>query len=237
MISRSNLEQQLKHIRFNASGWGRSEVGELCNILMPGEEIDECVNGFYEAGFALLVATKDRIILVDKKPLSYLTIEDLRFDMINEFDFNHRLIGADVKISAGMKALHFTSWNQARLRRLLSFVQYRITEVKKQQQVHQEAERAHLAHLDRQLQLFLAIQQYQYQQFTGLPATGFSSSLTSPLTTLMGLAGVGLAAGQHMSQLSPGQLSLAAMKRVLPVISAYTRLPWMSERRRFQGAL
>lgn len=233
MISKNNLELQLKHIRFNPGGWGRSEVSELCNVLMPEEEIDECVNGFYEAGFALLVATRERLILVDKKPLSFLTIEDLRFDMINEFDFNHRFIGAEVKISAGMKTLLFTSWNASRLRRLLGFVQYRITEVKKQQQVRQEAQQAHLAHLDRQIQLFLAIQQYQYQQMTGQQPAGVAPSVASPVTTLMGIAGAGLNAGHHLPQLSPGQISMAAMKRVVPVISAYTRVPWMS--RRFSG--
>jgi len=223
MISKNNLEQQLKQIRFNAAGWGRSEVHELCNILMPGEELDECVNGFYEAGFALLVATRERLILVDKKPLSYLTIEDVRFDMINEFDFNHRLIGAEVRISAGMKTLYFTSWNSTRLRRLLGFVQYRITEIKKQQQARQEAQQAHLAHLDQQIQLFLAIQQYQYQQMTGRHAGGpvpqSSDSMGLPTVTPPPVTG-----GHHFS---PGQISIAAMKRVLPVISAYTRMPWM----------
>src|SRR4030088_2050442 len=132
MISKSNLDKQLKQIHFNGNGWGRGEVKELCNILMPSEEIDECVNGFYEAGFALLVATRDRLLLVDKKPMNYLTVEDIRFDMICEFDYSHRLIGAEVKIStSGNKALHFTSWNQARLRRLLGFMQFRMTEVKK----------------------------------------------------------------------------------------------------------
>jgi hypothetical protein len=108
------------------------------------------------------------------------------------------------------------------LRRLLSFVQYRITESKKQQQVRQEAQQAHLAHLDQQIQLFLAMQQYQYQQL----ATKQSSS---PIVTLMGLAG----AGQY---LSPAQISMAAMKRVLPVISAYTRISWMGGGSRFQGS-
>jgi hypothetical protein len=35
--------------------------------------------------------------------------------------------------------------------------------------------------------------------------------------------------------MSPEQVGIAAVKRVVPVISAYTRLPWMSERRRYQS--
>jgi CDP-diacylglycerol pyrophosphatase len=230
MISRSNLEQQLKRIHFNARGWGKSEISELCNILMPGEELDECANGFYEAGFALLAATKDRLILVDKKPLNYLTVEDVRFDMINEFDINHRLLGAEIIISSGMKTLKFTSWNQSRLRRLLGFVQYRISEIRKQQMHHQEAQKAHLEQLNQQLQLFLAMQQHHYyQQLVNNPQLG----AISPFAMLKDITG---AATEHHGsghQLSPAQLGMAAMKRVVPVISAYTRLPVLSDRRRF----
>ena len=233
MISKSNLDQQLKRIRFTSS-WGRSEVNELCNILMPEEEIDECVNGYYEAGFALLAATKDRIILVDKKPLSYLAVEDMRFDLISEFDYNHRLVGAEVKICAGMKTLRFVSWNQPRLRRLLGFVQYRITEVKKLQQNQEAAHKTQLDRLDQQLQLFLAFQRYQYSQLPGLADAPQKEMGAAPMVA--GLKGMADAGALAMSQLSPGQISVAAMKRVLPVISAYTRLPWMSQHRGWQSS-
>lgn len=225
MISKSNLDKQLKHIQFNGYSWGRSEVRELCNVLMPDEELDECVNGYYESGFALLAATKDRLLLVDKKPLRYLSVEDVRFDMINEFDYSHRLFGAEVKISTGMKTLHFASLNQPRLRRLLSFVQYRMTEVKKLQQSHQEAQKAHMEQLNKQMQTFLAMQQYQYQQ-----------QLLHGAQVPMATAAGSMADGQTGSRLSPGQVGVAAMKRVVPVIGAYTRMPWMSQRRRFQSS-
>ena len=229
MISRANLDTQLKQIHFNIHGWGRSEAKELCNVLMPSEEIDECVNGFYEAGFALLVATKDRLLLLDKKPLNYLVVEDLRFDMINEFDYSHRIVGAQVRVSTGMKTLHFTSWNQVRLRRLLSYVQYRMTEIKKLQQIHQEAQKTNLEQMNQQLQMFLALQHHQLrQQVFGLPYT--NSELPGNGTATLS---DGNAATQSAHHLSPGQIGVSAMKRVVPVISAYTRLPWMSQRRRF----
>lgn len=229
MISRANLDTQLNQIRFNVHGWGGSEAKELCNVLMPEEEIDECVNGYYEAGFALLVATKDRLLLLDKKPMNYLVVEDLRFDMINEFDYSHRIIGAQVRVSTGMKTLHFTSWNQVRLRRLLSYVQYRMTEIKKLQQQHQEAQKFNLEQMNQQLQMFLKLQHYQMrQQVFGQPQT-----IGAP--TIAALA-QGLDANGAERHVSHGQISLSAMKRVVPVIGAYTRLPWMSQRRRFYQA-
>jgi hypothetical protein len=209
---------------------------------MPSEEIDECVNGYYEAGFALLVATKDRLLLVDKKPLNYLSIEDMRFDMINEFDYNHRLLGAEIKISAGAKTLHFRSLNKIRLRRLISFVQYRMTEIKKLQQSHQESQKSHLERMNQQLQMFLAIQQYQHQQqqLVQQPVADNVQQITAPFSAgsmLTSTAGSSEPAEQtSANHISPAQLGISAMKRVVPVIGAYTRLPLMSQRYRFQGS-
>lgn len=286
MISFKKLEDQLKRINFHYSGWGRSEVRELCNILMPDEEIEECVNGYYEAGFALLVATKNRLLLVDKKPLNYLTVEDMRFDMINEFDYHHRMVGAQIRISAGAKTMHFTSLNQVRLRRLLNYVQTRMTQIKKDYESHQNAQKEHLEQMNEQLRLYLKTMQEQmklnqqhpviYQSPEQLPQpqpasipTPAVSQPTGPITTpdafeqaaanalgvtpeemsvseapaptpqsrpqqiMSAVPRYSQQALQHVENivLTPQQLSLSAARRVLPVISAYTRLPLMSDRR------
>src|SRR5580698_9033216 len=99
MVSAAIIEEQLKKTGFKYHGWGRTEVQELQNIILPDEQIYEVVNGLYEGGFALLLATDVRVLLVDKKPLNYLTVEDLRFDMINEIDYSHRLFGAQISVT------------------------------------------------------------------------------------------------------------------------------------------
>src|SRR4051812_34181115 len=119
MVDVGQIHRQLKDLGFNIHGWGRSEVKELANIILPDEEIHEVVNGFYEGGFALLIATDVRVLLIDSKPLNYLKIEDLRFDMINEMDYSHRLLGAQINIATGNKNLRFRSYNQPRLRKLI----------------------------------------------------------------------------------------------------------------------
>src|SRR4051794_1945356 len=93
MVSKQVVAKQLKQIGFKQHGWGKGEIDELPRIMLPNEQILECVNGIYESGFALLVATDVRVLVIDKKPLNYLTVEDLRFDMINEMDYSHRLFG------------------------------------------------------------------------------------------------------------------------------------------------
>lgn len=163
MVSAVSIEKQLKNIGFNTRGWGRTEARELKHIILPDEEIFECVNGFYEGGFAMLLATDVRVLLVDKKPLNYLTVEDLRFDMISEIDYNHRLLGAYIAISTGNKNLKFTTINQPRLRKLIGHVQSCMAEAKKKQSTHQEGQHQHLEQINQQLRSYL-VAQYKQQQ-------------------------------------------------------------------------
>jgi Bacterial PH domain len=150
MVDVQSIEKQLTGLGFKLHGWGRTEVKELRNIILPGEKIFECANGFYEGGFALLLATDVRVLLVDKKPLNYLTVEDMRFDMINEIDYSHRLFGANIRISAGETQLKFTSINQQRLRKLIGHVQHSMAEAKKNQATH-----PHLEQINQQLRSYL----------------------------------------------------------------------------------
>ncbi len=163
MVSEQSVRKQLSDIGFKQFGWGRGEVRELPNILLPDEQIFECVNGLYEGGFALLVATDVRVLLVDKKPLNFLTVEDLRFDMINEIDYSHRLFGAYINVTSGEKKMNFRSYDQARLRKLITHVQHCMADGKKKQHNHQEGQNQHLEQINHQLQAYL-IAQHQHQQ-------------------------------------------------------------------------
>lgn len=164
MVSAESVEQQLKKINFNLHGWGRTEARELPHILMPDEEIFELVNGLYEGGFALLVATNFRMLLIDKKPMNFLTVEDLRFDMISEIDYGHRLLGARISISTGSKNLKFTSYNQQRLRKLITHVQHCMADAKKKSNDHQEDQKQHLEQINQQLQTYLLAQHQEQQE-------------------------------------------------------------------------
>jgi hypothetical protein len=253
--------KQLKKLDFNPNGWGRTEVNELCNILMPDEEIEELVNGYYEAGFALMVATKHRVLLVDKKPLNYLTVEDMRFEMISEFDYSHRIIGAHVSISSsGNKSFSFTSLNQTRLRRLLTYVQARMTDMKQTMHKQQETQQQHLEQMNEQLRQYLkkaeenaslvvqAVQTQAQQAPQGQTGSGpeLSQSYgyelpapvytpTEPLNSREGFekaAAVSMGVSQQEVEsqsmlrkvvMTPQQVGLAAVQRVVPIVRAYSR--------------
>lgn len=180
MISKQAVEEQLQRIGYNFRFWGRSEVNELDRILMEDEVIAECVNGEYTNGFALLLVTNHRLLLVDKKPLLYLTVEDLRYEMITEFNFNRRLLNATINIHTANKTLTFASWNQHRLRKLLEYIQARVLEMRQQQHLAQQFQAAAAAQY---AQIHAARSQMSYaaqQTQASRPSDGSFSKLPSP---------------------------------------------------------
>ncbi|HSW65922.1 MAG TPA: PH domain-containing protein [Bacillota bacterium] len=131
MVTLSFVEEQLKRVGCNFRWWGRAEIRELANVLMPDEIIAGCANGRYENGFALLCVTNHRVLLVDRKPM-FLTLEDIRFDMITEIDYSARLLDSTVNIMTPNRKLIFTSWSRDRLRKMLDYTQRRVMEVRQQ---------------------------------------------------------------------------------------------------------
>jgi hypothetical protein len=129
MIDLNQVENQLKRVGCNYRFWGRPEIRELQNILVPGEIIAQAANGRYENGFALLVVTNHRLLLVDKKPM-FLTLEDIRFDMIAEVDYNSQLLDGTIRVITPNRVLNFTGWNHGRMRAILNYTERRITEIR-----------------------------------------------------------------------------------------------------------
>jgi hypothetical protein len=125
MVDLSVVEDQLKAANCNFRFWGRSELKELCHVLIAGETIAQCVNGQYESGFAMLCVTDMRVLLIDKKP-KYLSLKDIRYEMITELDFSHRMMDGTISVFTPNKTLRFTAFNQTRLRKLFHYVQEKV---------------------------------------------------------------------------------------------------------------
>ncbi len=136
MVSQEQVVAQLERAGCNFRFWGRSEVGQLRNILVPGETIKHCVNGRYENGFAMLCVTDHRLLLVDHKPL-FLTVEDLRFDMIAEIDYSWQLLAGTVYVITTTRKLRFVSWSQYHLREVVNYTQQQIMAIRQQYLVRQ----------------------------------------------------------------------------------------------------
>jgi hypothetical protein len=133
MVTMQEVLSQFQRLRVRPSFLARGEIKELPNILLPGEQLSHVVMGWYDGGLALLCSTNHRVLLIDKKPF-FLTVEDLRYNMIAEVRYQYRLLDANICLTYAGKSLDFKSWNQGRLRELVSHVQEAIMENKKQQE-------------------------------------------------------------------------------------------------------
>jgi hypothetical protein len=69
----------------------------------------------------------------------FLTVEDIRYDMIAEIDYSHSLLNATVRIFTPTKSLQFTSWNITRMRRLATNAQQHVLAIRQFQNAHSQA--------------------------------------------------------------------------------------------------
>jgi len=129
MVTADIVQKQLEAIGVEFRLWGKAELRELERILVPNETVVHCVKGRYEGGFAVLVTTDKRLLLIDKKPF-FLTLEDFRYDMISEIEYDHRLLDSTVRLRTSSKELRFTSTRINKLRALTAYTQDRMMAVK-----------------------------------------------------------------------------------------------------------
>jgi hypothetical protein len=134
MVHPSIIEARLGELKFRFSAWFRPEVHELQHILMDHEKIIALACGRYFGSFALLVATDQRLLLIDKR-VFFMTIEDTRYDMISEIDYNSQVYSATVTVYTLNKTHKFNTIKYKReLRELTTYVQRRVMEFRNQQQ-------------------------------------------------------------------------------------------------------
>ena len=170
MVHLSVVEEQLKVVGCKFKMWGRAEIKELCQILLPGETVAMAVNGSYEAGFAMLVATDFRVLLIDKKP-RYLTLRDIRFDMITELDYANSILNSTVRIYTPNRDLRFTAWNALRLRKLFTHVQHKVMETRHHFALQQRSQMG---------QNYQMLPEDNRQSYWSMPGTtGYDNSLSS----------------------------------------------------------
>jgi hypothetical protein len=132
MVHPSVIEARLSELGFRKSRWFQAEVNELQNVLMDHEKIVALACGRYFGSFALLVATDQRLLLIDKR-LFFMNYEDTRYDMISEIEFNSQLYNATLSVFTMNKAHRFTSIKHKKeLRVIANYIQRRVADLRNQ---------------------------------------------------------------------------------------------------------
>jgi hypothetical protein len=139
MVHQSVIQARLDNLGVRLSRWYKPELKELAVLLMDDEEIISAVTGRYFGGFALLVATDRRILLIDKKTI-FMSLEDIRYDMISEIDYRASVIDATISIFTVNKHHRFVSVkHRAQMRLLTNYAQKRVMEIRQPQTAQQLA--------------------------------------------------------------------------------------------------
>lgn len=134
MVHISEIQSQLTRLGVHLTRWFTPELKELQQILMDNEKIIAAAPGRYFSGMALLVATDQRLLLIDKRTF-FMTVEDTRYDMVSEIDFSSRFYDLTVHIFTLNKQHNFTSIRyKKQLRDLCAYVQQRVWDLRQIQQ-------------------------------------------------------------------------------------------------------
>lgn len=105
MPSLEEIKSQIQNIDGFEAFLGRKEIKELPNILWHDERVDNIIQGTYNNGNGILVATNKRLVFVDKGLLFGLKVEDFPFDKISSIQYETGIIFGKLTI--------FTSGNKA----------------------------------------------------------------------------------------------------------------------------
>jgi hypothetical protein len=130
MVSKISVAVQLKRAGKKFRFFGRAEANELKNVLRLGESIIQCAYGHYHGGSGLIVATDQRIILLDKRPF-YLNVESMEYENIRHIDFKTNKFHGILYVQNSIKRVIFRSISDARLKKIKNHATLIIEEIKK----------------------------------------------------------------------------------------------------------
>jgi hypothetical protein len=105
-IKAARLDQQLQRLDLPSQILGRKEIRELPQILWDDEEALDVIQGTYNNGNGILVATQKRLVFVDKGIFYGLKVEDFPLDKISSIQYETgMLLGSITIFTSGNKAI------------------------------------------------------------------------------------------------------------------------------------
>lgn len=99
------VQAQIKNLDGFESFLGGREIKELPNILWDDEVVENIIQGIYNNGNGVLVATNRRLVFVHKGLLFGLKVEDFPYDKISSIQYDTGILFGKLTI--------FTSGNKA----------------------------------------------------------------------------------------------------------------------------
>lgn len=99
MPTLEQVQEQIKKLDSMSSFLARKEIKELPKILQPTENVELLIQGQYNGGTGVLVATNSRLIFIDKGFFS-LKVEDFGYDKITSVQYDLGMMFGSLTILA-----------------------------------------------------------------------------------------------------------------------------------------
>lgn len=127
MPTLEQVKTQIEKIDGLSKFIGRREVKELPNILWENENIENLIQGTYNNGNGILVATDIRLIFIDKGLVFGLKVEDFPYDKISSIQYSTGvLLGKLTIFASGNKAI-IDNVDKKRVRAFGDYLRNKIT--------------------------------------------------------------------------------------------------------------
>jgi len=126
MPDAKEIENAIKSLTGMEKLLGRKEIKELPSILWEDELPEKIVQGLYNNGNGILVATNKRLIFVDKGVFS-LKVEDFPYDKISSFQYSTGMLMGGIEIYASGNKAEIKSIAKDQVKPFCEYVRARIT--------------------------------------------------------------------------------------------------------------
>lgn len=110
MATLDEIKKQIKNLNTGSKLLGMKEIKALPDILWEDEKLEKLVQGFYENGNGILIATDKRLVFVDKGMIYGIRVEDFPYNKISSIQYQTGILGGKITI--------FASGNKAEIKRV-----------------------------------------------------------------------------------------------------------------------
>lgn len=125
MIDIAQVNHMLKSASISRFVLSRREKKALSRFLRPQETIEACAKGFYAGGKGVLVATDQKILLLDARFTS-LYSRIITYDRLHTVKFSRRLFDSNIHMYIDDTTVVFKSHSETHLGRLSSYIRGKV---------------------------------------------------------------------------------------------------------------
>jgi hypothetical protein len=126
MDDAASIEKAIKNLSGGEKWLGRGEIKALPSILWEDEMPEKIIQGTYNNGSGILVATNKRLVFVDKGIMS-LKVEDFPYDKITSIQYNTGMLMGGIDIYASGNKAEIKNITKDQVKPFAEYIRARIT--------------------------------------------------------------------------------------------------------------